>query len=129
VSMERMFAAVENLRRTASADLVFGEAEEVGGRVLVPIAEVSAGFGMGFGQGSSEGGEAADAEGGSAGGGGGGKAKSRPVAVVEITQEGTVLRPIVDETKIALAGILLVGWIVFWLTATVRAGLRSRKQR
>jgi hypothetical protein len=68
-------------------------------------------------------------EAGSAGGGGGGKAKSRPVAVIEVTQEGTVLRPIVDETKIALAGILLVGWIVFWLTATVRAVLRSRKQR
>jgi len=125
-----MFEVVENLRQTASADAAFGEPQEVEGRVLIPVAEVGIGFGLGFGQGtSSEGKEESDVPeggGGGEGGGAGGGAKSRPVAVIEVTPEETVIKPIVDESKISLAGVLLVGWIVFWLTATVRAVFRYR---
>jgi hypothetical protein len=43
------------------------------------------------------------------------------VAVIEVTPEETVIKPIVDETKVALAGIALGGWFTFWLLFTVRA--------
>jgi hypothetical protein len=55
------------------------------------------------------------------GGGGGGGARSRPVAVIEVTESETIVRPIVDETKVALAGIALAGWTIFCLLVTIRA--------
>jgi hypothetical protein len=41
--------------------------------------------------------------------------------VIEVTAEDTTIKPIVDETKIALAGLVLGAWIVFWVMATVRS--------
>jgi uncharacterized spore protein YtfJ len=121
MSLERMFQVVEDLRDTASVDAAFGEPQEVEGRTFIPVAAVSRGFGMGFGQGTApedeEEGELPGGEGGGTGGGAG----ARPVAVIEISAEQTIVRPIVDESKVALAGIALGGWVVFWLAATVRA--------
>ena len=147
MSLERLFEVVEGLRQTATADAAFGAPQEVEGRVLIPVSSVMTGFGLGFGQGPGSGTmpeqepeqesevpwdmeqapEGEDQE-GSEGGGGGGGAGSHPVAMIEVTPETTIVRPIVDETQIAIAGILLAGWFVFWLFATVRAvfGRRSR---
>jgi uncharacterized spore protein YtfJ len=117
-----MFASIESLRGTASADAVFGEPQQVEGKVLIPVAAVADGFGMGFGQdAASESGDepappAQDRQGGAGGG-----AKSRPVALIEVTPEETVVKPVVDETKVALASLALIGWIVFWVAATVRS--------
>jgi uncharacterized spore protein YtfJ len=136
-----MFDAVEGLRRTATADAAFGQPQEVDGRVIIPVSAVGTGFGLGFGRGTSgpegepesevpwdveEAGEGEDGESGEGGGGGGGST-SHPVAVIEVTPEETIVRPIVDETKVAIAGIMLAGWFMFWLFATVRAvfGRRS----
>jgi len=55
-------------------------------------------------------------EGGSGGSGG---MSVRPVAVVEVTPESTVVKSVVDEQKLALAGALLIGWAVFWVTRTL----------
>ena len=135
MSLERMFGLVEGLRETATADAVFGEAQEVEGRILIPVAAVGTGFGIGFshridpeaeeapeGSLAEEGQESTGDRSGEGGGARGGSG-SRPVAVIEVSSEDTVIRPIVDEGKIALAGIALLAWIVFWLTATVRAVL------
>ncbi len=121
MALDRMFEVVENLRETATADAVFGQPQEVGGRVLIPVAEVGTGFGMGFGQGPAgarEEDDEAPAEG--EGGGAGGGAKARPIAVIEVTPEGTQIRSIQDETKVALAGIAMVAWVVFCVTVTIR---------
>ena len=118
MSLERMFHAVEELRETASANVTLGEPQEIEGRVFIPVAAVGTGFGMGFEQGVTEDGEVEGED--EAEGGGGGRSGSRPVAVIEVTAEETLVRPILDETKIALAGIALIAWFVFWLTATVR---------
>jgi uncharacterized spore protein YtfJ len=116
-----MFDVVENLRDTAAADAAFGKPQEVEGRVLVPVAAVNVGFGMGFGQGTDVEDEEDEAPSTlDQGGGAGGGARSRPVAVIEVTPEGMVVKPIIDEGKVALAGILLVGWCVLWLMATIR---------
>lgn len=115
MSLEKMFQVLESLRDTASANAVFGEPQEVEGRLIIPVAQVGIGLGLGFGQGTS-----ADAAGVSEeaekepeaqgeGGGSGGGAGARPVAIIEVTPEETTVKPIVDEGKVALAGIALVG--------------------
>ena len=124
MSLEKLFDVVNGLRDKASADAAFGEPQEVEGRVLIPVASVATGLGVGFGSGTPE--DEREAEGpGEAeipeGGGGGGGAKSRPVAVIEVTESEIVVRPIVDETVVAVAGIALAGWTVFWLLVTIRA--------
>jgi uncharacterized spore protein YtfJ len=137
-----MFEVLEGLRRTATADAAFGQPQEVEGRVIIPVSAVGTGFGLGFGRGmpgaegdgesevpwDMEGAQEQGQQEAGEGGGGGGGAGSHPVAVIEVTPEGTVVRPIVDETRVAVAGILLAGWFVFWLFTTVRAVFTHRSQ-
>ncbi|MBN1934972.1 MAG: hypothetical protein JW934_09925 [Anaerolineae bacterium] len=119
MSLEKMFASIDTLRSTASVEAAFGQPQEVEGKVLIPVAEVGMGFGLGFGKGVSESEEEPAGEG--EGGGGGGGANSRPIAVIQVTQEDTTICPIQDEGKIALAGIALVAWCVFWFFATLES--------
>jgi hypothetical protein len=51
--------------------------------------------------------------------GGGGGMVVRPLAVIELTPEGTLVKPIVDEQKVTLAGALLIGWIALCLARTL----------
>jgi uncharacterized spore protein YtfJ len=46
------------------------------------------------------------------GGGGGGRILSRPVAVVIASPEGIRVEPVLDITKIALAGLTAMGFMV-----------------
>ncbi len=39
---------------------------------------------------------------------------TRPLGVAEITAERTRIEPIVNEQTVAVAGVLLAGWSVFW---------------
>lgn len=128
MSLERMFDAIEGLRRAASVDAAFGQPQEADGRTLIPVSSVHVGLGMGFGQPSPK--ESAEEEETAEGGGGGGSAGARPVALIEVTGTDTIVHPIVDETQVALAGIVLGGWVVFLLMVTLRAifGPRNRAQ-
>jgi uncharacterized spore protein YtfJ len=122
MSLERMFDLLEEMHGTASVQAVFGEPQEVEGRILIPVAAVRTGFGMGFGElPADQEPEDQDAEEGKQSGGSGGSARVRPVALIEVTPQQTVIKPILDETKVALAGLGLVAWIVFWVMATVQA--------
>lgn len=124
---EQILKAMTTIQEVASVKQVFGEPKTVGDRTVIPVAAVSYGFGFGYGRGT-EGGNGDDTpgrEGG--GGGGGGQVRARPVAVLEITPERVRVEPIVDASRIALAGIALGAWSVFWLMATMRkvAGRRT----
>ena len=125
MSLEKMFASIDNLRDTASVSAAFGEPQEVEGKIIIPVAEVGLGFGLGFGQGTSPETEETPAGEGEGGGGGGG-ANARPIAIIEISEGEAVVKPIEDESKIALAGIAMVAWCVFWLMATLRAIFGNR---
>ena len=123
MSLERMFDTLEGLRSTASVDAAFGKPQEAHGRFMIPVSSVQVGMGMGFGQGdikeqSAEQEQASNEPPG--GGGGGGGAGARPIAMIEVTADQTRIHPIVDETKVALAGIALGAWIIFLLLVTVR---------
>jgi uncharacterized spore protein YtfJ len=131
MSLERMFDTLEGLRSTASVDAAFGQPQEVKGRTMISVSTVQVGMGLGFGQsvtedapvapGPASGEPQAGADEVPAGSGGGGGARARPLAMIEVTPERTVVHPIVDETRVALAGIALGAWMFLLLYLTLRA--------
>ena len=40
MSLEKMFASIDNLRDTASVSTAFGEPQEAEGKIIIPVAEV-----------------------------------------------------------------------------------------
>ncbi len=89
----------ENLKSSASVDVVFGDTRETQGKAIIPVASVQYAFGAGGGEGTNPGqGEGQKAASGS---GGGGSVKARPVAVLEVTPEDTRVLPVMDYTRLA----------------------------
>lgn len=96
---ERTSRALSDLT-TVSASDVFGAPVEVGERTVITAATIQRGGGFGFGAGGDE---KEDGNDGGVGAGLGGGAEGRPVAVIEITSSGVVVRPVLDFTKVGLA--------------------------
>ena len=106
---------MEEFLATADVSVVYGEPIQHEDTLIIPTAEVLAGLGFGFGSGSGNSPEGTDqkpAEGSGFGGGGGGRVLSRPVAVVVASPEGVRVEPVIDITKIALAGLTALGFMV-----------------
>jgi len=125
---------IEEMLKTLNASSVFGEPTREGATTVIPVAAVSYAFGAGGGYGKPPAGEAADAgeeaseasgagEGGGSGGGGGGRAK--PVGYIRLDANGAYFEPIQDQSRIALAGIAMVAWAIFWVAATIRAFVKK----
>ena len=57
---------------------------------------------------------------GQSGGAGGGVA-ARPVAVLEVTADSVSVKPVMDEGRIALVGILTGAWFIYWTAKTLKA--------
>ncbi len=126
MSVEQMLQTITALQESPAVKHVFGEPTVVGDKTIIPIAAVSYGFGFGYGGGPERTDENGKLVRKGGGGGGGGRTKARPVAVLEVTQEGTRVEPVVDVVQIALAGIALGAWTVFWLGATLRKFAQAR---
>jgi uncharacterized spore protein YtfJ len=114
---EEITEALAGARESASVRQVVGEATVAGGRTIIPLARISNAYGFGYGTGPQRAGEEGAAP---RGGGGGGRAAARPVAIVEVTPNGTRVTPVLDVTRTTIAGIALAAWTVFWVAATVR---------
>lgn len=116
-SVERMLDTFGELREKANVNACFGEPVTVEERTVIPVAKVGYGFGMGAGQGPSavvdEAMPEAEMEAGGSGGGGG--MTSSPLAIVEVTAQGTRVKPIIDKDKVMVASLLVGAWAVFWL--------------
>lgn len=110
--IQRLLDTFADLRDNANVNACFGEATTVRGRTIIPVAKVSYGFGMGAEQGPP-----ADMEslGTAAHGPYGGGMKSSPLGVIEVTEGETRIKPVVDEQKVAVLGMLVGAWSVFWL--------------
>lgn len=117
--IQKLLESFADLQKKANVNACFGEPVTVDGRTVIPVASVGYGFGMGMGQGSTgeELEEAAQdtAEKVGVGGGGGGGMTTRPLAAIEVTREGTRVEPIIDEQKVILVGMVVGGWVLFWL--------------
>jgi len=126
--LTQVIEPIENMMKRLTVNTVFGEPLKEGEQTIIPVASVSYGFGFGAGYGSGqspdqeEGQPANVGEGGGSGAGAMGKAK--PQGVLRITAEGVHFEPAMDPKTIALAGIAMIAWNVFWIAATVRAFAR-----
>ena len=114
---------MSQLVASSNVNAVFGAPVEREGTVVIPCAEVALGMGMGTGSGP------VDAQGNSTGGGGGGGGGShgRPIAAIVITNEGVRVEPIMDMTKIALAGLSTGAFILLWLGRLIRADRKGKE--
>jgi uncharacterized spore protein YtfJ len=97
----------EKIFSAAQAGVVYGQPVTAQGYTVITASEVLAGGGYGFGSGTAPDAQGASTAGG--GGGGGGFSSARPVAAIVIGAEGVKVEPIVDVTKLAVAGITAWG--------------------
>lgn len=116
MAVQDMINAVsERVGKVATVNTVFGEPRVMDGRSIIPVALVTGGFGAGGGEGKMPSGDGGQPQQEGTGGGGGGGFVVRPLAVLEVTHQQTKLIPVLDMTKIILAGIGLLGgslWII-----------------
>ena len=107
---------------------MFGEPIRDEGVTVVPVADVRFAFGYGYGSGRRNGEKAEGslrAEEGSGGGSGaGGRASAK--GYVRISDDEVRYEPVLDVTRLALAGIAFAAWSVFWIGRTIRAVGRRR---
>lgn len=118
--MEKLLDRLEDFKNTASVEAVFGEPEVIGERTIIPIAKVGYGLGFGFGQGEGPATAEGEPKEAGVGGGGGGGVSATPVAILEVTPQGTRVVPVLGTTRIAIAGVLMVAWNVFFLSKALR---------
>ncbi len=106
---------MEEFLAAGDVRVVYGEPIQHEDTLIIPTAEVLcvAGFGVGGGSGvDTEKNPEKPSQGSGSGGGGGGRILSRPVAVVVASPEGVRVEPVVDITKVALAGLTALGFMV-----------------
>ncbi len=116
---ERSMQIIEKIFAAAQPGAVFGAPVVSGEYTVITANEVGAGGGIGYGKGGGsapQGDESKTVEGSASqnkapssgfgvGGGGGGGSGGRPVAVIVIGPNGVEVKPIIDATKLGLAGI------------------------
>lgn len=117
---EEMLSRIGQVHDRASVKTVFGEPLQIDGRTIIPVAKVRYGFGVGFGGMGRGKKEREEQEPSGEGGGGGAGVSVTPVALLEITGQETKVKPVVDVTRLAVAGMLLAAWNVLWITYTIR---------
>ena len=123
MSLNRLFDTFERIRDTADWKTAFGEAQIVGDRMIIPVAQAGYAFGMGFGESAEPPAEGSDSPVTDGGGGGGGRASSKPLGAIVVMPDCVYFEPIRDEGKIALVGLGLGAWSVLQVAKTVRAFL------
>jgi uncharacterized spore protein YtfJ len=118
--IEEMLSRIGQVHERASVKTVFGDPLQVDGRTIIPVAKVRYGFGLGFGGMGRGTKEEEEKERSGEGGGGGAGVSITPVALLEISGQETKVKPIVDVTRLVVAGMLLAAWNVLWITYTIR---------
>ena len=114
--------AVERL----GVNAVFGEPVRQGDVTVIPVAEIRFGFGYGYGSGRGRPEEGGPGTGEGSGGGSGAGGRASPKGYIRVSSEGVRFEPVLDVTRIALAGIAFAAWSVFWIGRTIRAVGRRR---
>jgi len=114
--------AVERL----GVNAVFGEPVRQGDVTVIPVAEIRFGFGYGYGSGRGRPEEGGPGTGEGSGGGSGAGGRASPKGYIRVSSEGVRFEPVLDVTRIALAGIAFAAWSVFWIGRTLRAVGRRR---
>lgn len=98
MALERIREMMERAAQSARVETAFGEAREMAGKTVIPVARVVYGGGGGEGKGKRE--EKEEGE----GGGGGLGVNVQPLGVFIITDKQERWVPVVDVTRVILAG-------------------------
>ncbi len=116
--LEQMLARMTDASKSSA---VFAPPVQRDNTTVITCSEVYVALGVGLGAGNdtSTGPQQGNDSGG--GGGGGGVAKGRPIAAIVVSPEGVRIEPIVDATRIAMAAITTLGFMVFWVVRLMRA--------
>jgi uncharacterized spore protein YtfJ len=101
----------DNIEKSANVKTVFGDPIKLEHRTIIPVATVSV---MGGGGRSND-----------------MRVESKPVGYIEITDEGAKFVPTMDQTMIALRGILggLVAIGMFSLSSIIKAFRKEKKSK
>jgi uncharacterized spore protein YtfJ len=113
IDPQSMVPLMDKVYAAAQPGVVFSPPVEANGYTVITASEVMAGGGFGLGSGNGQ-------EGRGSGGGGGGGSTSRPVAVISIGPDGVNIKPVVDATKLGLAGVTAWGAIAISLFKMMR---------
>lgn len=102
------------------AQTCFGMPVSSGDRTVIPVAEVTYGYGFGWDTGGT------DQDDGSGGGGSrGGGSRTRGVAVIEVSPDGVAIHPVRDRTAIQLAQFAFLSAAVTVISRTLIRLFRS----
>ncbi|MHB1132326.1 MAG: spore germination protein GerW family protein [Chloroflexota bacterium] len=117
-NMEKVLATIAGF---GTVDAAFGPARVMGDYTVIPVAEIAGGMGTGFGGGRDESGA------GGSGGGAGGAITTRPIATIVVGPEGVSVKPVYDLTKLWLAAIMTLAFVLPWLgrLRSARAAVES----
>jgi uncharacterized spore protein YtfJ len=120
MSINKLFDTIEKTREAANWQAAFGEPLVVEDRTIIPVAQVSYGFGLGFGT-PAEPQEEGDPADGPEGGGGGSGVSAKPLGAIVVTPERVYFEPVGDQSKIALFGMGVAVLFILQLAKTLRA--------
>ena len=107
-------------------DAVFGESVRQGDVTIIPVAEIRFGLGYGYGSGRGHAEEVGPGADEGSGGGSGAGGRASPKGYIRISPEGVRFEPVVDVTRIALAGIAFGAWTAFRIGRALRSGGSGR---
>lgn len=120
---------IEAARESLEVRRAFGEAYQVEGTTVVPVAKVMGGGGMGFGSGS--GGESDEERAGpraeGSGGGGGFGTRVKPLGVYEVRDGQVTWKPAIDLNRAIIGGQIVVALAVWAFARTRRARHQARR--
>jgi uncharacterized spore protein YtfJ len=117
---------IEQMIARLGADAVFGTPAIKSETVVIPVAQVSFNFGYGSGYGRNASRAVSQAD-GVPDEGGGAMGRVIPIGYIRISPTGNPAapevkyEPVIDATRIPLAGIFMIAWSVFWITVTIRS--------
>lgn len=117
--------AVMGIAERAQVKAAFSEPQTFGERTLINVARVIYGFGAGFGRGET-GPEGANLRPAGEGGGGAGWARVMPIGTLEVTKDGARFISTMDTGKVAVVALIMIAWNIFWITRTIRMGIKKR---
>jgi uncharacterized spore protein YtfJ len=135
-NITQLFQLFDRMFNQLSWKAAFGEPQQLGEKTIIPVAAVTYGFGMGGGSGptlpdeaeetaapAAEPAEAAEAPAEASGGGG----ATTPVALIEVTPQKIVVRPIIHWEKVILAFLFMICWTTFFGTSIARKAIDADK--
>ena len=121
MTMNKLFDTINQAREVANWRTAFGEPQVAEDKTIIPVEQVSYGFGLGFSAGTAPAGEQDAPAPESEESGGGGGVSSRPLGVIVVTPESVYFEEIRDETKITILGMGMVTLSIFQVAKTLRA--------